>query len=68
MGQLNVLIHVAFESIQRVRVELSNITTDFEKKRVTILECAVYQLLVLIILRHNLCIARVRRQIHSQSD
>lgn len=47
---------------------MRNVPAHFEKKRVTVLECAIDQLLMLVFLSHNFCIARVCRQIDGERD
>lgn len=68
MCKLDVAFHELFERIKRVGVELGYIAAHLEKERVAVLERSIDKLLVLIVLRHDLCISRVRSQIDCKSD
>jgi len=68
MSELNVAVHISFKRIQRVGIELRDIAANFEKQGVAVLESSLDQLLVLVVLSHDLSITRVSRQVDGQGD
>ena len=68
MGQLNVSIHVGFQSFKRLGVELGDISAHLEQESVSELECPVNHLLMLPIGRHDFCVTWLGRQVDSQCD
>ena len=68
MGQLDVAIHEFLKCLQRVGIELSNIAAHFEEQCIPVLERSDDKLLMLVVLGHDLSVARVCRQVDSQRD
>lgn len=68
ISKLNVLRHVFFECFQGSWVKLRNIPAHFEEKSVAELESTLDQLGSLAILRHDLSVASISREIHCQGD
>jgi len=68
MSQLYVPVHVLLKRVNRLRVELSDVPTDFEQQSVSKLESSLNKLFMLVVLGNNLCIARVGSQVDSQCD
>lgn len=68
MSELDIAVHISFKRIQRVGIELRDIAANFEKQGVAVLESPLDQLLVLVVLSHDLSITRVSRQVDGQGD
>ena len=68
VGELDIAVHISFKSIQRVGVELSDITAHFEEESVAVLESSLDKLLMLVVLSHDFSIARICGKINGQGD
>ena len=57
-----------FKSVDRLRVELSDVPAHFEQERILEFKCSLNQSLVLLFLRQQLGIARVCCQVYCQGN
>ena len=66
--QFYVSIHELFKRFERIRIKLGNIAAHFKEKSVTVLEGPDDELLVLVVLRHDLSVTRVSSEVDSQGN